>query len=258
MEYTVVICDDDVNQASNLALKIGVAAMMDSGDSEETKIELKIGTIAQSYQEVLDYLQKNPLDGGIYFLDIELSEDKTAPNGVDLAEQIKKQDQRAQIVFITAYNEYMGMTYERRIGTVDYINKNNPDLQKRINETLRDAINNLTTENFTKKMTFSYRLGRIIKNINIDDILYISTTKAPHKLRLVYSDGEAEFVGDLKTVAEQNELLKKVSQSYLINPKNVQEIDLHKRQIEFVNGDIIKFSRRFSRAVRELERNEIK
>lgn len=252
MEYTVVICDDDVDQASNLALKIGIAAMMESGDTPDTKIQLKIGTIAQNYQKVTTYLDAHPISGGLYFLDIELSPNKQDPNGVDLAEQIKKRDPRAQIIFVTAYNEYMGMTYERRIGSVDYINKNNPNLQKRLNATLRDAINNLSTENFTKKMTFSYRIGRIIRNINIDDIFYITTTKAPHKLRLVYNEGEAEFVGDIKTVDEQNELLKKVSQSYLINPKNVTEINLRKRQIKFINGDLISFSRRFGHYMREM------
>ncbi|WP_342769156.1 response regulator [Lactobacillus xujianguonis] len=152
--------------------------MMESGETPETRIELEIGTIASSYGQVLEYLDQHPLDGGIYLLDIELGQGKDAPNGVDLAEQIKKLDQRAQIVFVTAYNEYMELTYERRIGSVDYINKNNPDLQRRLNETLRDAVHNLDTENFTKQMTFSYRLGRIIKNVNIDDIYYISTTKA--------------------------------------------------------------------------------
>nr|WP_236629281.1 MULTISPECIES: response regulator [Lactobacillus] len=178
MKYTVIICDDDVKQASNLALKLRTAAMMESGETPETRIELEIGTIASSYGQVLEYLDQHPLDGGIYLLDIELGQGKDAPNGVDLAEQIKKLDQRAQIVFVTAYNEYMELTYERRIGSVDYINKNNPDLQRRLNETLRDAVHNLDTENFTKQMTFSYRLGRIIKNVNIDDIYYISTTKA--------------------------------------------------------------------------------
>lgn len=252
MKYTIIICDDNPDQANNLISKIKKAAIIESGDLPDTKIELKIDIIAQTASDVVNYVKKNSLEGGIYFLDIELSKNSQKMNGVDLAEQIKKMDKRAQIAFITAYNEYMELTFERRIGAVDYINKNNIDLQTRLNETLRDAVVNLSKENYTKKMTFSYRLGHIIKNINIDDIYYITTTKAPHKLRLIRKDGQADFVGDIKTVDEQNEFLKKISQSYLVNPKNIKQIDLKSRQILFPNNDKVKFSRRFNHIMKNL------
>ena len=146
----------------------------------------------------------------------------------------------------------MEMTFERRIGSVDYINKSNPHLQNRLNETLQDTVRRISKENYSKKMTFSYRLGRIIKNINIDDIYYISTTKAPHKLKLVKNDGTAEFAGDIKSVDKQNKFLTKVSQSYLVNPKNIVQINLKKKEITLSNGDAIKFSRRFTHVMKDI------
>lgn len=125
MKYKVIICDDNLAQASNLALKLGIAAMM-----QPEEVELEIGTTAQNANEVLNYLNEHHLDGGIYFLDIELGDNQDDINGVDLAEEIKKLDQRAQIVFVTAYDEYMELTYQRRIGSIDYINKSNSDLQQ--------------------------------------------------------------------------------------------------------------------------------
>ena len=68
MKYKVSLCDDDLAQASNLALKLGIAAMM-----QPEEVELEIGTTAQSANEVLNYLNEHRLDGGIYFLDIELT-----------------------------------------------------------------------------------------------------------------------------------------------------------------------------------------
>ena len=226
--------------------------MVDSGDNPDTEIDLEIGKIAQNALDVIEYLKENPISGGIYFLDIELSQEKNAMNGIDLAEQVKQLDPRAQIIFVTAYNEYMEMTFERRIGAVDYINKSNPNLQNRLNETLQDTVRRISKENYSKKMTFSYRLGRIIKNINIDDIYYISTTKAPHKLKLVKNDGTAEFAGDIKSVDKQNEFLTKVSQSYLVNPKNIVQINLKKKEITLSNGDAIKFSRRFTHVMKDM------
>ena len=54
MKYTVIICDDNLNHASNLALKIGIAAMVDSGDNPDTEIDLEIGKIAQNALDVIE------------------------------------------------------------------------------------------------------------------------------------------------------------------------------------------------------------
>lgn len=50
------------------------------------------------------------------------------------------------------------------------------------------------------KDDFSYRLGHLIKNINVDDVYYLETSQLPHKLHLVKSDGEADFVGNIRKV----------------------------------------------------------
>ncbi|MCT3486987.1 DNA-binding response regulator [Lactobacillus delbrueckii subsp. lactis] len=238
--YCIIICDDDPKQAVNLSLKVGIAFAMAPVDDHD--IEYEVGKLATKYQEVLDYLDENSLDGGIYFLDIELDNDH---NGVDLAAEIKKRDERAQIIFVTAYSEYMPMNFERRIGAVDYINKNDADLQARMNETVRDALTRLGKSNFSKRLTFSYRFGRQINNINVEDVLYIHTTQAAHKLLLVAANKRSEFVGDIKAVDEENDFLAKISQSCLINPKNVAAINLRKRTIAMLNGESLSFSRRF-------------
>ncbi|BCD39284.1 LytTR family transcriptional regulator DNA-binding domain-containing protein [Lactobacillus helveticus] len=52
----------------------------------------------------------------------------------------------------------------------------------------------------------------------------------------MHDDGTAEFAGDIKNVDQQNDFLKKVSQSYLVNSKNIAEINLKKKEIIFPNG----------------------
>lgn len=249
-KYTIVICDDDVRQANNLSLKVGIALSMVPTDNMD--IDYEVGKVASKYQDVLDYLDNNKIDGGIYFLDIELDDNK---NGVDLAVEIKKRDERAQIIFITAYNEYMPMTFERRIGAVDYINKLDPHFQSRLNYTVKDALISLDKNNLAKKFTFTYRFGRQIKNINMDNVLYICTTKSAHKLLLVADNMQSEFVGDIKAVDEKNELLVKISQSCLINPKNAKTIDLRKRTITMNDGTVLKFSRRFKHKMKDMTEN---
>ena len=48
---------------------------------------------------------------------------------------------------------------------------------------------NLKNFDFVQKMTFHYKVGRQIRNVNIDDIIYIATTGTPHKLEIVKTNG---------------------------------------------------------------------
>lgn len=50
---------------------------------------------------------------------------------------------------------------------------------------------------------------------------YIATTQFPHKLELVTRGTRAEFVGNLMQVLEKTDFLVQVSQSLLVNPKNI-------------------------------------
>lgn len=65
---------------------------------------------------------------------------------------------------------------------------------------------------------------------------YIATAQFPHKLELVTRGTKAEFVGNLTQVLEKTDFLVQVSQSLLVNPKNITEVDLKKRTILLENG----------------------
>lgn len=250
MKYAVVVCDDDPVQAEEIA-EMAKNAQMYLSDEDPVEFDFKI--IGHSYDEVANYLGNNHLNGAFYFLDIELSDSAHAKTGLDLAELAKKQDPRAQIIFVTTHEELSLMTFQRRIGPIDYIIKDySVAMQKRITATLQLAIKNLSEWNLVKKMTFSYRLGHLIKNINVDDVYYLETSQLPHKLHLVKSDGEADFVGNIRKVEKNNSFLAKISRSCLVNPKNIQTIDLHKKVVIFPNGDVVPYARSQAEKMRSL------
>lgn len=149
---------------------------------------------ANNFVNAKKYLEVNSYDGGIYFLDIELGREIGKNNGFDLAGLIKKQDKKAQIIFITTHTDLSLISFERRLGPIDYIVKpKNEDeytqFQQRVVETVEIAISNLKNFDFVQKMTFHYKVGRQIRNVNIDDIIYIATTGTPHKLEIVKTNG---------------------------------------------------------------------
>ncbi|MCD5579342.1 response regulator [Lactobacillus delbrueckii subsp. lactis] len=122
MEYKVIVCDDDASLAESLAQRIVYASENLSDDNEnyrQSKVELAL--VANSFEEVAGYLVANETTNALYFLDIELN--KGIKTGVDLAEFVRSRDPNAQIIFVTAYDKYAPLTYRRRIGAIDYINK---------------------------------------------------------------------------------------------------------------------------------------
>lgn len=203
MDYHILICDDDHLQAKNIATLLKMSSII----LEEDDIHPNVDLIATNATSVLDYLEVNSdlTNNIIAFLDIQLDENKQSQAGLTLAQQIQEIDSRAQIVFITTHEELAFLTFQRRINPLDYIVKTTDQrkLQRRLTETLELAIRHLNQFDYIQKHTFKYKIGTRIINVNFSNILYITTTKFPHKLKIVTLNGQSEFSGNIKDV-EQN------------------------------------------------------
>lgn len=168
MKYPVIICDDNKVLAKELSHNIHIAIqnMLDN-DLIYQKTELNIDLVASTFEQVVSYVVANDIQNAIYFLDIELSQNSEAKNGVDLAEFIKKQDPNAQIIFVTAYDKYAPLTYRRRIGAIDYINKSleRSEMLKRIEETVIHAINSINRLIQVNREELIYKIGRRVRKV---------------------------------------------------------------------------------------------
>lgn len=246
MKYPIIICDDDNSLAEKLAQEVDIARQnLCDDDSNYENIESENIHVANTFEQAVGYIIVNDIKNGIYFLDIQLSQNSETKNGVDLAEFIKKQDHNAQIIFVTAYEKYASLTYQRRIGAIDYINKSDSDSEvlRRLEETLRNAYDNLADLQRSDSKFFIYKIKNYVRRINGDTIYFIENSTIQHKVRMVTESGESEFKGNISKLSKNSEFLVKVSQSYLVNPKNIDAINLSERTITFPNGETITFSR---------------
>ncbi|QNQ82696.1 response regulator transcription factor [Lactobacillus sp. PV037] len=250
MKYSVFICDDEQEQITNLKNIMEVAEMYLS-DEKEVKFNL---ITYESYQGAMEGITEGRISSGIYFLDVELENKTDSNTGFDLAELIKKRDERAQIIFVTSHEDLSLITFERYLGPVDYIIKTSDTqkLKKRIMKALKKAMANLDQFNKIKRYTFSYKVGRRINNIRIDDVICIVTSDLPHRLLLKKTMGKADFIGTINQYEKENPMLVKISQSCLVNPQNIKTIDLKNKLVEFVNGDIEPYSRTKKKEMKEL------
>lgn len=254
-KYPIIVCDDDQVIANELAQNINSAIQNITDDNESYRdLKEKVTFVANNFAQVVGYVVANDINNGIYFLDIELSQQSKAKNGVDLAEFIKKQDPNAQIIFVTAYDKYAPLTYRRRIGAIDYINKSlsQEKIIQRLDETLRNAFDELYKASKLGNKIFTYKVGRRIQKVDVSEIIYIENSDIQHKVHMVTEHGEAEFKGNISAMEKETPFLVKVSQSYLINPHNIKEIDQQNKEIIFDNDDIVTYSRSYKNKVNEL------
>ena len=102
-----------------------------------------------------------------------------------------------------------------------------------------------------KNNIFTYQIGNNFYRVNIDDIYYISTTPFPHRLKIIAKNEISEFTGDIKNIQDKIPGFIKVSQSYLVNMKNITSINLKKRLILFPTGEEIQFAFSAKRKIKE-------
>ena len=250
MKYPVFICDDEQEQINLITQLVKTAEFV---LSENTKIEFSI-TSATTSEEVKDYLSTNNFSGGIYFLDVELGSDQESQAGFDLAELIKQKDNKAQIIFVTSHADLSIITYQRELGPVDYVVKTSDivEFQKYVIRAIKKATQSINQFEYKKEMSFTYSLGAMVKRVDLDDVIYIITAP-PHKLLLTMTTGEGRFLGSINEHAKNNPKLLKISQSCLVNPKNISSIDFRTRKVTFINGDTTYFSQSNTKKMRELQ-----
>ena len=253
--YPIIVCDDDHDLANQLATNINSSIQNLSDDnSSYSELKERVTFVANDFAQAVGYIVANDIKNGIYFLDIELSQQSEAKNGVDLAEFIKKQDENAQIIFVTAYEKYAPLTYRSRIGAIDYISKNlsSDEIIQRLEETLRGAIDNLTNMIKYGNRNFKYKIGRNVFKVSENEVIYIENSTMQHKVHMVTDHGDVEFKGNISQVAKDADFLVKVSQSTLINPNNIQAIDTHNKLIIFDENNAITYSRSYRKVIKQL------
>ena len=260
MEFKIVVCDDNQILADDLSKKINYLWQSIKEDNPKFgKDKIKILTF-YSYEEVVEELMESSNKNTIFFLDIELKD----KNGVELAAEIKQRDSDAQIVFVTAYDQYAPLTYRRRIGAVDYINKNEKEevINQRIIATLREALENIEYAESKKANYFEYKVGSRLFKVLKQDIYYIENSPfIRSNVNLVFKNGMSAFRGNIKQLENENKFLTKVSQSVLVNMTNVIEVDLKNRWLFFPGNIKVTFARRKKKEIQkvtELHQNDTK
>jgi two-component system response regulator AgrA len=224
----VFVCEDN-NQYREKITKIAANCLL----IEEYDMKMALSTA--SPDEILNYIEKNNRPG-LYFLDIEL---KHALNGITLAEKIRKHDPRGFIVFITSYTDKLPLTFQYKVEAMDYIEKQDLCLEKRIIECMKNAYSKYTTiSHLPHKKVFIAKIANREIFIDTDAILYFSTSvDIPHKINLYAGKIAYNLNETLSHVMDRlDDSFIRCHHSYIVNLQKVCCFDKSNLLLHFINN----------------------
>ena len=236
----IFVCEDNAAQRRTIVNIIQNTVLIEELDMQLT---LDTGDPYMLLEKV-----KTSQNTGIYFLDIDLNSNM---NGMKLAQQIRLYDPRGFIIFITAHSELSYMTFQYRVEAMDFVLKDNPaEAKVKLRECLLNAMERHTLQ--TNKTHKVYTLEVVGRKISVDyeDILFFETSSNIHKVILHAKDRQIEFFSTIKELT--NTLggnFVRCHRSFLVNKKDIKEVDTKKRIIHFANGETCLMSTRMMKGL---------
>lgn len=238
----VFICEDDPEQRKQITKYVSDYIMIEN-------LDMKIIMSTGSSEDILSYLRSNQVTG-LYFLDVDLKEDKS---GIALGAEIRQYDNRGAIVFITTHSELTYLTFTYKVEAMDYITKDKfTDIQKRIIDCIDTANERYLMNKHSNRKIFQIKSGDKMIGVDYSDILFFETSSQLHKIILHATNRQVEFYGKLKDILEMDNRFYRCHHSYVVNKDNIAEVDMTKREIRMTNGQICYASSRFLKGLKDI------
>lgn len=202
MKYKIAICDDDKNQIrhiSSMVTKWGT----ESGHTCE------IHTFVSAEAFLFEYEEEKAFD--ILLLDVEMEE----ISGVELARRIRRDNNRAEIIFITSHFEFFGEGYE--VDALHYLLK--PILEENLFPVLQKAAERLSVSPPSVVITCGSETVKLYET----DILYVEAFL--HYITIYTKEKEYKLKESISAFAEKlSGDFYRTHRSYLVSLKHIVRI----------------------------------
>ena len=202
MKYRIAICDDEQNQIEYIT-SIVTSWSNHKGHSCE------IRTFASAEAFLFEYEEDKAYD--ILLLDIEMK----SMNGIELAKRIRKDNNRAEIIFITSHFEFVGEGYE--VDALHYLIK--PISAEKLTQVLTKAAEKISVE--PPSVVISCE-GETVK-LYESDILYVESFL--HYIVIHTKDNEYKIKENISVFENKvSDVFYRIHRSYLVSLKYITRI----------------------------------
>ncbi len=208
----VVICDDEPSQIEWLKKKVTQFA-------QERGVCMDIVAFPSAEAFLFDYSENSNVD--VLLLDIEMGK----MNGVELARELRKNNETVQIVFITGYPDYISEGYD--VAALHYLMK--PVKTDKLFEVLSRAVDAVASQ----PRFFLLPVGKEVVRVCEQDILYAEAQG--HYMQLYTTHGEYRFRMTIGELFERfGDGFFKCGRSFLVGLTHITRIA--KTSIQLDNG----------------------
>ena len=222
----VYVCEDSKEQREIVTHYIKSEILI-----QEYDMKLKVST--DDPEKIIEEM-KTSKNTGLYFLDVDLQSSK---NGLTLAKEIREYDPRGFIVFVTSHSEMAFLTFQYKVEALDFILKDEPkQLRSRICECIENVHTKYTKITKGEGKTITITRGGRKLTLEYDSIMFFETSVNEHKLIVHTENKSIEFFGKMKEIEEEvGDDFIRCHRSYLVNKKNIKEIDYTEKMIRMKN-----------------------
>lgn len=189
----------------------------------------------------------------LYFLDIEIKDKLTQVNqvrkGLEVAQEIRKIDRFASIVFVTTHSEFAPITYTYQVSALQFIAKDQPENE--LKSQLRSCLEYVAASGgqSVPEDVFQFETEYTSMQIPFSDVLYFETLLQPHKVAIVTSTQRIEFYSSLKKIEDSDKRFIRCHKSFVVNACNIVSINRESGILHLKNGAECYLARRKLKAV---------
>ena len=219
MKLNIAIIDDEAPFRKRIATAVDEWV-------EKSKISATVNEYSSAESFLFAYEEKKDYD--LLLLDIEMD----GINGVEMAKQIRREDETVQIIFITGYPDYMCQGYD--LSALHYLIK--PVFDEKLFEVLDRALKNIRKGG--NRVIFTTDGGK--KVVTLDAILYAESDS--HNMHIVTTDGTFDVRMTISSLAKilGSEFIS-THRSYIVNLSHI--VFLSKSDMTLDSGEKIPISR---------------
>lgn len=173
-----------------------------------------------------------PTFKNIYIIDINLGHNIS---GMQIAKEIRELDYLGTIIFLTSHVDMAPLNYSYHLRASDFIDKSRADCFDALNACICHTIK--ANDKITER-SLSFKSKKSLVNINMDHILFIETSHKKRQLFIHTIDDVLEYPGSIKSILEELDYhFKQVHKSYIVNTKNMKEIDITSKPYKIIFND---------------------
>ena len=202
MKLNIAICDDEPKELENIA-----SIVKDWGKYSGHVCELKTFSSAETF--LFAYEEDKTYD--ILLLDVEMGE----MSGIALAKKLRKEENQAEIIFITSHFEFCGEGYE--VDALHYLIK--PISEQKLHMVLNKAVEKLQIEPPSVVIICEGETVKLYEN----EIFYVESLL--HYISIHTKDKEYKIKENLSTFAKKlSDDFYQTHRSYLVSLKKIVKI----------------------------------